>query len=1060
MVTTDGTHFFNNTALAGIIGTDISFNYNITAIDVAGNLAYSSNQSVNLADSTAPVIHNYNATNFGNGTVIFYANVTDTQSTVHEVILRINMTDYDMQFDSSGFWIFVSEFDISETLNYTIYSFIDTVGNQGGSVDSKIISLSDKQAPHIYGVTDTFNSHENGLVEITAFIDDWNDFQSGVDITSVSITLFINNGNLTNQMDQIGSIVFTKSYQFNFNDTVSYFISAYDVAGNLAVGDLHGNFTVDDKIKPIVNYNVQDFGNGTIEFSSLTTDWPNNQTSATLFYTQDFFGSWINLPMAIVNDTYHSIRVKDLILQSGNVWYYIIANDTNGNSFIPTPDQYLTITLTDMVSPSVNFSIENSTLNDGETTIRAFATDPYGSSNFLNNTFLIKFVTSQTTFQTSMVYESFFTYKYTQSFLFGETVTIEVSTQDDAGNIGNSSRTIIIPDKAPPKINDYGVLNHQNGSITLWAEVIENSLGSGLLEDNDSVILEYIFKIPFTEVMIWNGTGNYYSLTISGFEPGDAIPYNIKVTDKVGNTNSTPLFSDPYLLFIKPEIIDFGVEYPKDTDHVGRTHVWVEIGYPFSIKPELLVSITDLSISQSWINQSMQYNGTHFVYDQAIPYQHNFSYVISLTDIGTIRGEYVLEPLIGNTYQMPDYWAPIIHETGAIQLDDSRILVWANVSDSGSNVSEVVVLYDFKTASSSNRLLLINEVKNAPMNFNESLFVAIISISESGTFSWGIMAKDNTESVIETSLNNQFLFIGIQPTSGFENLYLYIIIGIISLIVVFIILRTFFSRKKRKQQYLIECKSKLDDLEKIYMINVQNSDGLPIVVQKSSVNPHFNIDTTMLAGYVSATSSVRQELITHMDTESAFQEDSGVVSKIEQSSDGKLNIITTISEDIIFLTYTSGIAKKWWQDLQLEAHKSLKGSIKPMIGRVLVDDSIRLPATNAISHHIPLVLLEMFTILPEVPTKIDTDVEIILKKAVLMSSPLSSQVPKMSAKKVKNEYKKFIENTERIPDFTIQTLRTILMNVFNLPPDEVFNIIWESAMNNVFKKLESGNSSY
>ncbi|MHA2278686.1 MAG: hypothetical protein ACXAC2_23145, partial [Candidatus Kariarchaeaceae archaeon] len=293
MVTTDGTHFFNNTALAGIIGTDISFNYNITAIDVAGNLAYSSNQSVNLADSTAPVIHNYNATNFGNGTVIFYANVTDTQSTVHEVILRINMTDYDMQFDSSGFWIFVSEFDISETLNYTIYSFIDTVGNQGGSVDSKIISLSDKQAPHIYGVTDTF-------------------------------TLFINNGNLTNQMDQIGSIVFTKSYQFNFNDTVSYFISAYDVAGNLAVGDLHGNFTVDDKIKPIVNYNVQDFGNGTIEFSSLTTDWPNNQTSATLFYTQDFFGSWINLPMAIVNDTYHSIRVKDLILQSGNVWYYII----------------------------------------------------------------------------------------------------------------------------------------------------------------------------------------------------------------------------------------------------------------------------------------------------------------------------------------------------------------------------------------------------------------------------------------------------------------------------------------------------------------------------------------------------------------------------------------------------------------------------------------------------------------------------------------------------------------------------------------------------------------
>ncbi|MHA2104097.1 MAG: hypothetical protein ACW981_11780 [Candidatus Hodarchaeales archaeon] len=1066
MVTINGLQYFNDSALSGLSGSGLSVNYNVTAIDEPGNIQISENRTFTLGDFTTPIIHEYNSTILGNGTVLFYANITDDLSLVDQVILKINDTFVDMSLNSTGWWIYTANYDVTYSLNFTIFSTYDSIGNEAGLNKSSlnplpdfyIVNLFDSQAPHIYGVSDSFNSHDKGYVQITVFVDDWNDFQIGVNQSSVSIVLTIDNGtihNITLPMESIGAIAYSFEYTFGFNDNVSYFIVASDLSINFAIGNLHENLIIDDKAKPIVNYGVQEFGNGTIEFSSIITDWPSNQTGAKLFYAQNFFGSWINIDMIKLNDTYFNIRVQDLSFQTTNLWYYIISSDTNGNSFIPTPDQYLNVTLTDMVVPIVNFSIENSTTNDGETTINAFAIDPYGISSFVNNTFNIKFTTSQTVINAEMNYDSFYTYVYTQSFIYGESVTIEVTTQDDAGNFGNLSRSYIILDYSPPKVNDYGVVNHQNGSITLWAEVVENSLGSGLFEDNSSVILEYIFKIPFTEIMTWNGTGNYYSITISGFEPGDAIPYNIKVTDKVGNTNSTPLFSDPYLLFIKPEIIDFGIEYPTDITHVGKTHVWVEMAYPFSVKPELFVSLTDHSSSESWVNQSMRYNGTHFVYDQSIPYQHNYSYVISLTDIGTIRGEYAIDPLIGSTYQMPDYWAPIIHETGAIQLDDSVILVWANVSDSGSNVSEVVVLYDFEPVMGSARLLLINDVQNIPMTFNGSLYVVTIPVSDSGTFSWGIMASDNTESVIETSLNNQLLFIVIKPSNGFESLYLYIIIGIVAFLFLFVIIRAFFSRKKKKRLFLLESVQKLDDIEKIFMINVQNSDGLPIVVQKSSVNPQFDVDPTMLAGYVSATSSVRGELISQMSIESAFQEDSGIVSKIEQSSDGKLNIITTISDDIIFLTYTSGVAKKWWNDLQLEAHKSLIDAIKPMIGRVLVDDSIRLPATKAISECIPLVLLEKFTIFPDIPTKGDSYNEIILKKAVLTNSPISSQVPKMSGKKTKKEFKKFIEKAEILPDFTIQSLRTILINVLKLPPDEVLNIIWESAINNVFKKLEN-----
>ncbi|MHA2203463.1 MAG: hypothetical protein ACW991_07220, partial [Candidatus Hodarchaeales archaeon] len=88
MITRDGNYYFNDTALEGLPITGINVTYNITAIDVAGNIEVSPDHFFTLGDSIAPIIHEYNVTDYENGTLMFYANVTDDESLVSEVILK------------------------------------------------------------------------------------------------------------------------------------------------------------------------------------------------------------------------------------------------------------------------------------------------------------------------------------------------------------------------------------------------------------------------------------------------------------------------------------------------------------------------------------------------------------------------------------------------------------------------------------------------------------------------------------------------------------------------------------------------------------------------------------------------------------------------------------------------------------------------------------------------------------------------------------------------------------------------------------------------------------
>ncbi|MFW9906201.1 MAG: carboxypeptidase-like regulatory domain-containing protein, partial [Candidatus Thorarchaeota archaeon] len=410
MVEQTENRYYNATALNTLTNNDVEIFYNIIASDIANNTRVTMIKSLNLQDIVPPTIHEYNVTDYGNGTLQFYANITDSSFVQDPVDLKINDNLVQMHLNSSGYWIYRTQAFYGKSLNYTIYSVNDSVGNENGSkVHSlmppyKIVTPSDNVPPVIWGTTDTFLNHQRGYVNFSTYIDDWNDYQSGVNASKVKIILSINNQNFTYPMESIEEERYYFEFTFEFNDNITYWITATDLANNSHPGFPHNYTLIGDNAIPDVTFEAREFGNSTVEFAATVTDWPNNQTTATLYFTQDYFGTWMNTSMINLSKNIFTKRLHGFDYNRYDVWYYVIANDTSDNSFEPSPDQFLKVELTDKVSPVVAFSITNSSENDGEITVTTWAIDSYGRTPYINNTFYINITTLEGTLTSEMEY--------------------------------------------------------------------------------------------------------------------------------------------------------------------------------------------------------------------------------------------------------------------------------------------------------------------------------------------------------------------------------------------------------------------------------------------------------------------------------------------------------------------------------------------------------------------------------------------------------------------------------------------------------------------------------
>lgn len=641
MVYLSGNTYFNDTALDLLTYSDVNITYSIIAADIYGNYYETLNVTFDLGDTTAPEIHIYNATDYGNGTIIFYAYITDENDIQSPVVLDINGTHYNMFQNASNWWIYRGEFEYGFNLNYTIYSVINTIGNENGTkiypskIGWKILILFDLTPPIINQLIDypnfsTILDHEEGNVTFLVEIED-NSFGSGVNVSRIEL-FFVINGNYTEHlMTHHGDNIFFFEYTFEYNDSIVYWIRAFDNVNNWINSTKLGPYRINDNMFPSVIFWVDDLGNGTINFNADVTDWPDNTTKAALFYTTNYPIDWVTSSMDNVFENVFRVVIS-FIYQPQNIWYYVNATDSESNS-VQTSEKSLS--LVDTVAPEIQMTSSNSTANDGEISIFANAVDPFGELKYVNNTFYANITYQSTTTTYEMSYDSFYNYKLTLNYPFQTILTVTIYVEDELGNLGSITKTLFVDDITPPNIVQYGEIDQQNGTVTIWAEIYENSNGSGLLDDNSSVNLEYIYSNEIlSATMVWNGTGNFYSYSIDGFIPGNSFSFKIAAVDKNNNLNETipKVFSIGDT--VNPEIMG----YDEIQERINHTHISVYF-WVTAIDPFGSVSTVNLSIEyrnpylSSIKGITMRDNGTHYVYEDLILICNTtFNYTIFIAD--------------------------------------------------------------------------------------------------------------------------------------------------------------------------------------------------------------------------------------------------------------------------------------------------------------------------------------------------------------------------------------------------------------------------------------------
>ena len=618
-----GDTYFNATCLESLNGIydNITLTYNIIAEDITGNNISTTLQSFMLTDPVAPRVWSYESYDFGNGTITFSAYITDESGVQSPVKLDINEISYDMYQNETNLWVFSTNFNYNSFINYTIFSVSDIIGNENGSSVNpesfpyKNITTTDTIPPRISELGNPIADHDEGYVNFEVNVDETTNFQSDINSTMIFITLMINGENITRKMISLyDDIKYSYEHYFNYSDNVTFWINAYDNANNSIFSNPQGPYIIDDNAIPSVTFLAEQYGNGTINFFAQVLDWPNNDTSAQIFFTDDYAAvDWVNKSMNKLNSTTFQFTVDDFAYQTQSIWYYANALDSANNLHNTSIESARSLQLTDFIAPVIHLTFENSSTYDGEIILFAQATDPYGSISVLNNSISINISTILGNFSTSMAFYGGTTYSYSTSFADQTRLNITAYATDTNGNMGYTFLSILVSDKTPPTILQYGIENFANGTLTIFAEIVEGINGSGLLDDNSSVTLNYVYRTQFTEIMLWNGTGNYYSLAIPGLNPNDAVFYQFLLCDKSNNSLTTDWKQYFIADTVDPTIINFNATETQRDQIFSEILFWTNSIDEFGEIIEVILNYS-LLLPKGWLNYSetMEQTGINY----------------------------------------------------------------------------------------------------------------------------------------------------------------------------------------------------------------------------------------------------------------------------------------------------------------------------------------------------------------------------------------------------------------------------------------------------------------
>lgn len=1169
-----GNTFYNDTALDTLTDTtNISIKYNIIAEDTAGNSNSTQLTSFLLSDPDPPIIHELSVTDYGDGTLEFYANITDVSGIEDYVLLMVNGSLVQMHLNGSGLWTYRTNSFFGDVLNYTIFSVNDTVGNENGSkipsfpMDVSYITVSDSTPPQIEWIT-PYN-HDKGLIEWNIRIYEITIYQSGLDFDSVNIIISVNNGsNNTQSMYDLGAGYFYYYGTYQFNDIVEFWINTSDLAGNFQVE--YGIMEINDTASPQVAFNAIEFGNGTVEFHSTVVDWPSNIT--TVFIHENSTGSWLKYSLNPIDNNFFVGIYSNFTYSTRDLFYYAEAIDEAGNN---NTLQIKHLVLTDLVPPDIYFTVENSPVIDGQITISAYAIDSWGSSQYVTNPFYVN-ITQQYITTTHQMEQKVIYSVSNHFFSFSEQITITVWTEDDAGNQGIVSEPITIDDLAPPNIKNDGAVNCQNGTVIIWTEVVEGIYGSGLPEDNSSVTVDIIHTVYQQATMSWNGSGNFYTFSTQGFTPGKAFTYLIRAMDKnnnvnetewrpvnirdltppfynafnysehfinhtatkisfwvkaydpfgtVGGTNITLNYYDGYqwsnwtddmvyngshyiysiqlicnttfsysftiydealniyespilgcktLNFQPTTAMGHGVEFKILELNPGEVRFWIKINDPFEEHAlenhYITLSVLDETLGTEILTEEvMEFNGTLHIYDLSIDYLHNFSYVMQIIDDGVLRGYYNPKEY-SNSSQMLDYWKPIIHSSGIDQINETTILLWANVSDWGSGVTEVLLKYEFESYEGNGGSGA--QITTKRMTFNGSLYITEIKFNETGTLKWSIEAYDNTSFVSLSSADYPIIFPTNGPDLSGSTLIqmLLVILGTVGIIIVVLFGGVTIQRyRNSRYQKIRDLEDKLSLIPNIYTILISTDVGVPIYTLTNVMYQTDKLLDDALSGLSVGIDSFLQsfqtdfmqqvqshELEYHVETR---LKEKIRISVIEQN---QFQILIAASPSYRIFMFLKEKPSAFVREALFKIIKDLEENISiPNLG--IVDESLYGPQTATILRkYLPTPLLMPFFIDTEKLKRFDEQLKQGLEHIPVSQAGINAlkrlvviqSITKMKAQTIREEIKLF---DKAMQDRVLKETRPLLFNdamnimtkILKIPSSQIYDALWIGCSPNV-----------
>jgi hypothetical protein len=350
-----------------------------------------------------------------------------------------------------------------------------------------------------------------------------------------------------------------------------------------------------------------------------------------------------------------------------------------------------------------------------------------------------------------------------------------------------------------------------------------------------------------------NGSENIYTYTVSGFIPGNAFNYRVSAYDNNNNTATTLWKMESIPDETYPICNDFGYTETLINHSFIQIDFWIDAVDSFGPIEDIDILINHFN-GTNWETTEGKMTGSGPMYSYSIFLHCNrtFNYSIQIYD-GKPNIIYV-----GNS-SMRSYWGPVIIDSNIIQKSDDSVLIWANITDWGSGVAEVVLEYEY--ISQGGRAASI-QTETVPMEFNGSLYVADLTFSESGSITWTIIAKDASNQLITTDSTSQPFIVNISTESVvWEDLILVILaVGIIPLVFVFAVARVRRRRQRKvtaKKQKEMEIAQRFTDVLSIRSIICRNENGMAFYTENFLTETQ---DLDLTAGLTSAVSSLVAEV--------------------------------------------------------------------------------------------------------------------------------------------------------------------------------------------------------